>query len=448
MKKNLSCVMLAILFIAMTVHLSVSEESNPAEIKKGLSKEEKKAVAELIAKYFNSNNVIEKHNLSNEIDKYNDRVSKEDLTELTKPIWPLTKNGPKHDGKNAGKCTHPDYPGEYMVIIPSSAKQGKKTGLCIVLHGGGANRGDANEIMGYIGNPNPNFIVVYPTVIKHENSAWNTEREERYVIEIINDMKRSYNIDTNQVYLTGFSMGGYGAWGIGTCYADLFGSISALAGGVCTLNVSGGIILDVGTAANLKNTPIWFFHSPDDKQVPIDSARKAAETLKDYKEKYGPYEFMYKEYKNIGHAKPPDLKDVWSWMFAKKRNPYPKRVIWEPHRSYKNTFYWLRLEKPARQQRIEAKIENNKIIVQTTQANMAGNNMVFKNISLNGLTIFLNEKLIDYSKPVIIEVNGEEKFNAPVGYSLSALVETIDDKKDPEMYFTSQVKIKNDEKRR
>jgi predicted peptidase len=410
-----------IIGITIFSFLAFSEEGKTPEPKaknQGLSSDEKKEAEKIIKEYFSQNDESKKQKLFEELAKYDDRVSKKDLEYFAKTILPLMKKGLKYDGKNEGKCSHPDYPGEYIITVPTAAKNGAKTGLCIVLHGGGDDSGDGRKAQAVMGCPNPKLITVYPTVIKKENTAWNTEREERYVMEIINDMKQMFNIDTNQVYLTGYSMGGYGTWSIGTAHADLFAAISPMEGALNSYT---------GTLANLKNTPIWIFHGAKDMAVLPDSDRKSAETLEEFKKKYGPYDYVYDEDKNTGHTKPTDLPTIWKWMFARKRNPLPKFVIWEPSRSFKNNFYWLKIANPSRGIRIEAKIEGNKISLQS---------------HVSGLTIFLNDKMIDLTKPVIIEAAGKEEFNGLTGYSLSALLETIIDKNDPEMYFTSRIELK------
>lgn len=413
--------------IIISSSLIFTEEAKTPESKaknQGLSSDEKKEAEKAIKEYFSQNDGSGKQKLFEELAKYDDRVSKKDLEYFAKTIWPLTKKKLKYDGKTAGKCTHPDYPGEYFISVPTSAKNGAKTGLCIILHGGGEGSGDGQKAQKLLGCPNPKLITVYPTVIKKENAAWNTEREERYVMEIINDVKQMFNIDTNQVYLAGYSMGGYGTWSIGTAHADLFAAISPMEGAICP-DLPGGI--GSGALANLKNTPIWFFHGANDERVPPDADRESAKILEQLKKTYGPYDFVYDEDKNAGHTLPADFPAIWKWMFARKRDPLPKFVIWEPSRPFKKSFYWLKIANPSRGIRIEAKIEGNKISLQS---------------HIPGLTIFLNEKMVDLTKPVILETAGKEEFNGLAGYSLSALLETIMDKNDPEMCFTSRIELK------
>ncbi|MBI4834541.1 MAG: hypothetical protein HY811_06965 [Planctomycetes bacterium] len=422
MRRFISCCFWIVSLLLAPNYMLITEESASPSKNQGLSSQKKSEAEKLIKKYFTVKDSMEKTGLLDELAKYDEEVSPSDITAFTKTIWPLVKQDAKPEGKNPAKCTHPDYPGEYFISIPPEAKAGKKTGVFIGLHG---YRCEGDDMQACYGNPNPKLIGVYPTVMDKSNgSAWKTETAEKYIIEIINDLKRTYNIDTNQIYLAGHSMGAQGTWSIGSHYADIFAALAPMSGAGST----GGIL------ANLKNTPVWFYHSADDKVISVEPDRQAAETLKAYKEKYGAYDFTYKEYSDIGHGFPKEgFKPIWDWIFSKKRNPYPKFVIWEPTRIYKQIFYWLKTNNPQPGQRIEAKIDANKIFIQS---------------DVTEFSVLLNDKLVDLKKPVVITVNADEKFNGLAGYSLRTLVETIDDKKDPEMYFTSQVKIKNDEKRR
>ena len=47
----------------------------------------------------------------------------------------------------------------------------------------------------------------------------------------------------------------------------------------------------------------------------------------------------------------------------------------------------------------------------------------------------------DSSKPVKVTIGGKEVFNDYVYYSASAILESIQDKKDPEQYFTAKIKL-------
>jgi hypothetical protein len=57
------------------------------------------------------------------------------------------------------------------------------------------------------------------------------------------------------------------------------------------------------------------------------------------------------------------------------------------------------------------------------------------------VTLFLNEKLFDLSKPVKIVVNGKEAYNGIVKPTLKAMVESCAEYFDPERVFPASVDV-------
>jgi pimeloyl-ACP methyl ester carboxylesterase len=382
--------------------------------KLGLSSQEIATAKDLVKRIFEAKSFADQQALLKELDPL-DHPSKSDMALFQRECFRHVYAGPRQDGgKSPTQCTNPAYPGKYILHVPAAAKKGAKTGLFIGLHGGGPGVGDGAQIEGLFGAPSGTMILVYPTVIQKDAVAWNTEREEQYVLAILAELRRSFSIDTNHVYIAGHSMGGWGTWSIAGRHADLFAGASAMAGGT----------VGPGTVANLKNLPFWFYHSTDDPQVNFQPDHKAAELLESLKKEYGPYDFVYKEYNDIGHGLPKEgLKPIWDWLFAKKREPFPRHVIWEPSRSYKQHFYWLKSEGSGR---IEAKLENQKITLKG---------------SVN--TVFLNEKMLKYAEEVVVaDAGGSVLWKGKPALSLAALVESIAVRQDPEMIFTAQVRLR------
>lgn len=394
--------------------------------KPGLTGKERTEAETLLKKYFETRAEAEREEILEKLSAI-DHPSKSDIATLSRKCFAWARRGPLVDGKSPQKCTHPDYPGTYLLQVPSAARSGQPVGVFISLHGGGAGVGDANQIAGLFGSPAPNCIQVFPTVIQKTDTAWNTEREERYVLAILDDLKRTFNIDTNRIYLAGHSMGGFGTWSIGGRHADLFAAIAPMAGGVFATVSNDKIVgLEEGVVFNLRNCPIWFYHSTDDAQVSSKSDEKAAEMLAALKEKYGPYEFIWKLYTNIGHGIPKEgLKPIWTWMLSKKRDPLPKRVLWEPSRSTKKHFYWIRAEDASG--RFDVQRDGNRFVV-TGRA--------------TGISILLNEKMVKLDQPiVVVDEKGTELFNGKARHSLVAMLESIATKKDPEMWFPASIRL-------
>ena len=405
-----------------------------------LSAAETKEVYALAAEYLSAETWEAKQKIAVKLEAY--KPNKADLDELAKHCMKMfRKNGPAHAGKLETKCGHPKYPGKYLVALPPGVQpgnpKGPKVGLFVALHGGGAGQGDGSQIQGLFGTPSPKMITVYPSVVEKTDGAWQTAREESYVLAVIDELKRAYNIDTNRMYMGGHSMGGGGTWSIGGHHADLFAALTSMAGTCLVITKWSGQVtgLDCGVLTNTLNTPIWFYHSDDDPQVPIADALLAGEAMRKLKEKYGPYDYVWKHYKDIGHGIPKDgLRPIFDWMLKKTRDPLPKHILWEPGRVYKRHFFWLRKD-PSQatsssnlgQEQIEATREGNKITLAGSRA---------------GLTILLNDQMVDFSKPVVVDIGGgRELFNGKVEYSAAALVESFDARHDPEMLFTAWIRL-------
>ena len=47
---------------------------------------------------------------------------------------------------------------------------------------------------------------------------------------LLDEVLSSYSVDIDRVYLTGFSMGGYGTWGLAMAYPESFAAIAPICG--------------------------------------------------------------------------------------------------------------------------------------------------------------------------------------------------------------------------
>lgn len=339
-------------------------------------------------------------------------IQKSDIDQALKLLIQLDRNGPKHNARGGGGgrarfVEHPDHKDRQYTVFGIPQAGG---GMWLTLHGGPGGTPEANA-------PHPPGPCIGP-LAPNEVTAWNNEPVEQFVIELIHASKRTWGIDTNKVWLVGHSMGGYGTWNIGTIWADQFAAIGPMAGG----------LVYPPLACNLKNTPIYFYHSLDDRQVGPESDQQNHKNLTELKDRFGPYDFVYREYNGIGHGYPSDLGEMYKWIASKTRNPYPKMVVFLPFRPYKRLMWWLKVPGNGRSGRAVAKVgTGNKIDVLE---------------SPGGVEIFLNEKMgISLAKDVIVTKNGAEVYKGKPGYSLSALVESFVQNRDPNHYYYAKIKV-------
>lgn len=78
----------------------------------------------------------------------------------------------------------------------------------------------------------------------------------------------TYSVDARQVYLTGISMGGYGAWQLALYAPERFAAVAPICGGGNPLQ-----------ARRLLGVPVWMFHSAADTAVPVAESDQMFDAL-------------------------------------------------------------------------------------------------------------------------------------------------------------------------
>jgi predicted peptidase len=130
--------------------------------------------------------------------------------------------------------------------------------------------------------------------------------------------------DRTRLYLTGISMGGYGAWTLALYHPTMFAAIVAVCGGVLPpvhFKQLGVPLSDpdpyAGVAQRLAGTPAWLFHGAADSVVPVTESRRLHAAF----EKAGS-RVNYTEYPGVGHNSwDPAFSDskLWEWLFVQRR---------------------------------------------------------------------------------------------------------------------------------
>ncbi len=200
----------------------------------------------------------------------------------------------------------------YLMFLPKDyVKTGKPSPMILFLHGSGERGNDLEKVKAWgppaIVEKNPDFpfVVISPQCPDGQN--WNPT----LLKGLIDDVMAKYNIDKNRVYLTGLSMGGFGAWDLSMAYPDYFAAVAPICGGGNPLLVS-----------RLKDIPVWVFHGKKDDAVPEQQSAIMVEALK-------------KIDANVQYTVLPEGGHVDAWVFA-----YDKAGLFEwflkHHKNYNN----------------------------------------------------------------------------------------------------------------
>ena len=146
-------------------------------------------------------------------------------------------------------------------------------------------------------------VIIAPQCPKDE--SW-SEKNAEAVVEIIGDLTKNLSIDKKRIYLTGYSMGGYGTFHLLGQEPRLFAAGVPVAGGG-----------DPNKAESYKNVPVWVFHGAKDPTVNVDQSRKMVEALKKARA-----EVKYTEYDDGDHGIAGRVyadPEMHEWLFKQHR---------------------------------------------------------------------------------------------------------------------------------
>jgi predicted peptidase len=87
---------------------------------------------------------------------------------------------------------------------------------------------------------------------------------------LLQEILQQLPVDSERVYLTGLSMGGYGTWSFATDHPERFAAIAPISGAG-----------DPDRACLLKHVPIWAFHGGKDPVVYLKDDQDMVDAVRD-----------------------------------------------------------------------------------------------------------------------------------------------------------------------
>jgi len=198
----------------------------------------------------------------------------------------------------------------YRLYLPDSYKDtGDSFPLLIFLHGSGE-RGRDNQIQISINTPFELLVLdneiskEFPCIIAAPQcpnyNNWSNPLIMPVLLGLIDTLKNNLNVDTNRIYITGLSMGGYGTFDIIAQRPDLFAA---------GMPICGGSVFGAEIAGKIKDIPIWVFHAADDDDVPVRHSRDIVMAIENLNGKH----LKYTEYETGGHS-------IWFGIYSDPDN--------------------------------------------------------------------------------------------------------------------------------
>jgi predicted esterase len=197
---------------------------------------------------------------------------------------------------------------DYLLYLPKEYESQEKWPLVLFLHGAGERGDDLDKVkihgppkMAAAGKEFP-FIVVSPQC---KSKRW---WEPISLGALLDQVEKDYNVDSDRVYVTGLSMGGFGTWNLASHFPERFAAIAPICGGGDSTKAA----YTMG-----KQVPIWVFHGAKDSVVPLSRSQ----TLVDAFEKKGA-DIQFTVYPEAGHDSWTETYNnpkLYDWMMSNSR---------------------------------------------------------------------------------------------------------------------------------
>lgn len=217
----------------------------------------------------------------------------------------------------------------YRMLKPADYDSSKSYPLVLFLHGAGERGSDNYSQLkwGVSHFAEPKMRKKYPAFVVApqvpEGEYWSTlesvrdttsfsvpmlekpAEPMRLTIELLKQLQKRFSIDSNRLYVTGISMGGFGTFDLIERHPNMFAAAVPICGGG-----------DATRAFFLKDMPIWVFHGAEDEVVLPEYSRNIINAIRVAGGSPG-----YTEYPDEDHigawVQAYSNPHLYEWMFSK-----------------------------------------------------------------------------------------------------------------------------------
>ncbi len=311
--------------------------------------------------------------------------------------------------------------------------------LLIALHGQGGNgKQFIRAASALLGEHAKEFIIAAPT---DYNGMWlgASETESAEPVAIIDALKRRYPIDTDRIYVLGYSLGGHASFMLATLYKDSIAAVVPLSG-TCAIQM-GAECLDV-LLPNIHSTQVLAVYGADDQSEDPATHQPAGiavwnRYIKQQATKLNLPITMI-ELPGVGHGGviPPhkELEEILST----KRAPLSKTASHRFRYTSQARDGWLRQTQFAGQpwtsQQLIVSPANGETIAEAMAAMLKeklgyiggtidGQTINIETHLCNRIEVLLNDNLVDLDQPIKILVDGTIRFEGVAKRSIKTMLD-------------------------
>lgn len=295
--------------------------------------------------------------------------------------------------------------------------------LFISLHGGGGTTQETNnqqwENQKYLYRPQQ-AVYVAPRAPWNLWDMWCHEGIDPLYEQLIQMCVAFEGVNPDKVYLMGYSAGGDGVWRMAPRMADSWAAASMMAGH------PGDVSL-----LNLRNTPFMIWCGEHDAAYNRNTLAAQRGLQMDSLQQHDPLGYVHQTHiiKGVGHWMNRVDSAAVPWMAKFRRNPYPKKIVWQQAEVVKPYFYWLGVP--------PAELAPGKML----RAYIQGNCVHVTQCDYTTLTLYLNDDLVDLDKFVTVKYGKRVLFKGRLKRKESTMRQTLFERNDWSYMFPTSVTV-------
>ena len=297
--------------------------------------------------------------------------------------------------------------------------------MVVAMHGGGATPKEVNDRSWqgmferyYRDHPDAGGYVYL--ALRAPNDEWNGFYDDAICPMFENLIKQFVlfaDVNPDKVTITGASHGGYGAFVIGPKIPYRFSAVHASAAAPTDGETRG---------ENLRNVRFsWMVGERDTAYGRAERCQAFAKKVEEWRTKWGGFDANFEWLPGVGHSVP-DRDKAKELVSAKPRTAWPKHLVWYQSDDRLKQHYWLEVAKPVEAGFIEAVVDGNTIRLTTE--------------NLGEVSLWLNETLVDLSKPVTVLRDGKSH-EFRVQPSMETFCAGLEQRADPSLAGVARVAI-------
>lgn len=321
-----------------------------------------------------------------------------------------------------------------IVDVPDGYDPSRKWPLRVQLHGGVGRPSPTAQAPGRAQTPvngrTPNRIEgeaqIYLQPSGWMAAQWWDEEQVDNILRAVDTLKRKYNIDETQIYLTGISDGGTGVYYMALKEPNLWSSYLPLNGSLAVLrNPQTGADGEMH-GNNFVNAPLYVVNGENDQLYPVAQVEPHMAWLA----RMG-VTLVFRPQAGAGHNTAwwrTERAPFESFVHSHPRVAHPAALSWETERVDRfNRNRWLVIDEIRTDASRKTELTDLGFFQHTKRSgrvDIRRNGNTFDAVvrDVARFTILLSPDAVDFAKPVVVTVNGTQVFGGAVKKDAAAVM--------------------------